>query len=240
MCENASLMGQYPSQIIPTHFNMDPFWFDQPSILFDVERLIEFFPTNKMTLAEKLNALVRFSIYASILLYLSTNQLIWVYIPFVMLIMSHIIYTNFPKTKREMSGAEILNQVGAGKDDLELLNNYVLDKNGKLCQQPTKNNPFMNVLISDYMDAPNRPAACNPENPEIMEKINQHFNHNLYRNINDVWERGNSQRQFVVNPTTTIPNDRESAMNWFYKTGPTCKDGNLDQCMRYEDVRFQR
>lgn len=194
----------------------DPFWFDHPSILLQTNRLTEFFPTTVMTMAEKLNAIVRFSVYASILLYLSTHELIWVYIPFVTMIMSHIIYLNHPKPDRELSGAEILEQVGGGKDNLELLHNYKLDKNGQLCQQPTKNNPFMNVLISDYLDAPNRPPACNPEDPEVAKEIEHHFNHNLYKDINDVWNRGNSQRQFVVNPSTTIPNDRDSAMKWFY------------------------
>ena len=194
----------------------DPFWFDKPRILVQVDRLTEFFPNESMNLGEKLNAMVRFSVYASILLYLSTSDLIWVYIPFVTMIMSHLIYINYPKPDRELSGAEILEQVGGSKDNLELLHNYKVDKDGQLCQQPTKNNPFMNVLISDYLDAPNRPPACNPDDPKIAEQIDQHFNHNLYKDINDVWDKGNSQRQYIVNPSTTIPNDRASAMKWFY------------------------
>ena len=46
----------------------DIFWYYNPSILWDKERLIEFFPNPDLSLAEKLNALVRLSFYIAIIL----------------------------------------------------------------------------------------------------------------------------------------------------------------------------
>ena len=36
----------------------DPFWFDDMSILFSKDRLVEFFPTEDMSLGEKLNSII--------------------------------------------------------------------------------------------------------------------------------------------------------------------------------------
>ena len=58
----------------------DNFWLIDYRILFYKERLTDFFPTIKMTLIEKLNAVFRLSIYLSILLYLITNNYQYIYI----------------------------------------------------------------------------------------------------------------------------------------------------------------
>ena len=58
----------------------DPFWLNDYKILFYKEKLTEFFPTIQMTLIEKLNAIFRMSIYLSILLYLLTNNYLYLYV----------------------------------------------------------------------------------------------------------------------------------------------------------------
>ena len=54
--------------------NTDPFWSGTPEILFQKNRLSEFYISNDMTTNEKLNAIVRFFIYACILSILYTNK----------------------------------------------------------------------------------------------------------------------------------------------------------------------
>ena len=100
---------------------------------------------------------------------------------------------------------------------------------GRLCQLPNKNNPYMNVLVSDYSARPERPPACT----DAKDKIEDNFNIHLYRNVNDIWNKNNSQRQFYTNPATTIPNDRDSFMKWCWKTTAVCKDGDQEACNRY-------
>ena len=54
--------------------DIDNFWFDEPEILIRKDRLIEFFPTEKMHYKEKLNAIVRLSVYASLIIYLNKKN----------------------------------------------------------------------------------------------------------------------------------------------------------------------
>ena len=55
-------------------YHHDAFWYDDPKVLVAQERLLEFAPSNKMNEDEKMNAVVRFSIYLAILLLvLGTN-----------------------------------------------------------------------------------------------------------------------------------------------------------------------
>jgi len=58
----------------------DPFWFNDYKILFYKENISNFFPSYNMTLIEKLNAIFRMSIYLSIILYLFTNNYLYLYI----------------------------------------------------------------------------------------------------------------------------------------------------------------
>ena len=61
----------------------DLFWKDDISILYNVDRLTEFFPSSDMNFDEKPNALVRLCTYAGILLYLyKFNLLTWFCRPF--------------------------------------------------------------------------------------------------------------------------------------------------------------
>ena len=52
----------------------DKFWYNDYTILFEKDRLIEFIPNNTMTLTEKLNSLVRFSIYLAIILFIYNRK----------------------------------------------------------------------------------------------------------------------------------------------------------------------
>ena len=50
--------------------------------------------------------------------------------------------------------------------------------------------------------------------------------------INDIYERNFSERQFYTVPATTIPNDRKSYEQWLYYRDKTCKENNGIQCYK--------
>jgi hypothetical protein len=53
-----------------------------------------------------------------------------------------------------------------------------------------------------------------------------------YSDPTDVFGKSQSQRQFVTQPSTTVPNDQKSYQEWLYKIpGKTCKEGNAEACM---------
>ncbi len=109
--------------------------------------------------------------------------------------------------------------------------NYYRDKT---CRKPTVENPFANIVFADYLDAGNIAEPCNVDNKSIQKSMNQLYNSNIYRNIEDVFERENSQRVFYTVPITTVPNKQTEFADWLYKTGPTCKE-NSSNCTYYEE-----
>jgi hypothetical protein len=108
----------------------------------------------------------------------------------------------------------------------------------------TKNNPFMNVLVTDYKDNPNRDAEISKhvyfdnddKRQEIQKTIKHNFKNNLYKDVSDVFGRMNSERQFYTTPITTIPNDQGNFAKWLYGRPKTCKENNGDQC--YKNISF--
>jgi hypothetical protein len=204
----------------------DPFWYDDISIIWKKERLNEFFPSASHTLEERFNAMLRLSLYISVILYVYHNNYKYFYIAFGVALFTFYIYKNRPANKQ----AGELKQI----EEFE----------GKKCVRPTLDNPFMNVTMKDYMNIKDnsiveRDPACDISDPEIKKEIEENFNNNLYRDVDDVFGKMNSQRQFYTMPSTTIPNKQDEFAKWLYLAPKTCKEDN-DYCLRYEDVRAKR
>jgi hypothetical protein len=96
---------------------------------------------------------------------------------------------------------------------------------------PTAANPFMNVLISEIKYNPTRPPAADVTKPDMNDSLDSYFRVQWASDPTDVFGRSQSQRQFVTMPSTSIPNDQGSFMNWLYKIpGKTCKEGGRQAC----------
>jgi hypothetical protein len=96
---------------------------------------------------------------------------------------------------------------------------------------PTARNPFMNVSIDEYKYNPMRPPAAQIDNLPIRMELDDFFRTEFTRDPTDVFGRTQSQRQFITEPASTIPNDGGSFQNWLYKIpGKTCKEGGREAC----------
>ena len=192
--------------------NTSKVWFQNLNSLFNEKNKQIFFPKRNMILEEKLNSIMRLSIYIAIILVLYTQNIQYIYIPIFIGILTYIIYKN--------------------RDNRDNFTDY----NYKYIE-PTVNNPFMNILSTDYIDNPNRESINKKPNLnlDINSIINKKFNKNLYKDFSDVFEKENSQRQFYTTPITTIPNKQTKFANWLYNRGPTCKEGNGKQCIKNID-----
>jgi hypothetical protein len=202
--------------------NSDPFWFNDYSIIFERDRLTEFFPSHDMSYIEKLNAILRFSLYTAVVIYVYNRNSNVIFIPFITGLITLYLFKYYRDTN-------------TGKSLEELENIHVE------CTSPKKDNPFMNVLMSDYTQEPERAPACDITKNSIKEDAEDHFEYNLYRDVSDVWNRTASQRQFYTMPNTTIPNKQKEFAEWLYKTNSTCKE-NPKNCARLiaEDIRSNR
>ena len=208
---------------------MESFWYDDITVLFDKSKLQKYIPLKSYSKEEKLNSIVRISIYASLLFVFLTGNINYIFIAIFGLVLTLIIYSNFEqKVNRKLN------------KNIENYNNYKNDKELKKykvkpskyldsCVLPTNNNPFMNPLISEKA---NKKKACRTYNNEKIKKVvDDKFSRGLFKDINSVYDRENSQREFYTLPSTGIPNDQEAFGKWLYGTPKTCKEGNGNQCV---------
>ena len=198
----------------------DLFWYNDFSILFKYSRLDEFFPSKDMTIEEQLNSIVRLSFYISIILVIYTKNINNLYITIIVLLFTYFAYTKSDYNNKFINISNKSNDLNS-------------DLNKKKFVAPTKNNPFMNIMIDDYKKNPNRESlnkANNYINNKLNKQISEKFNHNLYSDFDKIYNVKNAQRQFYTTPVTTIPNEQSKFANWLYKTPPTCKEGNGIQC----------
>jgi hypothetical protein len=98
--------------------------------------------------------------------------------------------------------------------------------------RPTAPNPFMNVLLDEIKYNPTRPPAADISNPSVNDALDAFFRVQWASDPTDVFGRSQSQRQFVAQPSTSIPNDAGSYQDWLYKIpGKTCKEGGRQACL---------
>lgn len=114
----------------------------------------------------------------------------------------------------------------------------VINYDNATCRKPTTENPFMNPTIIDY-DNEFPPQACNSDDEDIKELVEETFNQSLYMDIDDMFNIKNSQRQFYTIPMPAVPNDQKGFGEWLYNAPLTCKQDN-EQCLRYVDLRYER
>lgn len=101
---------------------------------------------------------------------------------------------------------------------------------------PTSRNPFMNLLVDEYKYNPNRPSAAPVDDPTVKQTMDDYFRIQWYSDPTDVFGKNQGQRQFITQPSTTVPNDQGSFANWLYKIpGKTCKEGGRDACLAGTD-----
>ena len=101
---------------------------------------------------------------------------------------------------------------------------------------PTSRNLFMNVLLEEIKYNPGRPAAAPVDNPSVKQTLDDYFRVQWFSDPTDVFGKNQSQRQFVTQPSTTVPNDQGAFADWLYKIpGKTCKEGGREACLAGTD-----
>lgn len=167
-----------------------PFWYSDPSVLFRSDTWMTFVPTPAMTVPEALNAIVRFSVYLSVLLFLTSLDP-W-YVLIVPLVMGVTIGLNawFPEAKK-MTESFVSSYVGTEQT------------------MPSADNPFMNPSLVDIHTNTNRPPAADVTRLDVRDKVNATFaqTSNLYMDTTDVFDLVQAQRNFH-----TVPEDDHAGL----------------------------
>lgn len=205
---------------------MEKIWFKDIKNFINEYNYDKFFPSGSMSYNEKLNSLVRLSVYFSILVIIIKKEPNILFVPIITAIFTFFLYRNEHKKRKNE------------EEFFDRMNLYRDQNTNELCYRPTPNNPFMNILMSDYSQNPKRTKACNISHGPIRQKAQRYFNRNLYRDVSDVFQKNASDRNFITMPSTTIPNDDGAFKNFLYDIKTTCKEGNGDVCYanRYRHV----
>ena len=182
------------------------FWLNDPTILFNKEYITELWPTEKLSLAAKLNAITRTVIILGILGYLVTRSFKIPISAAVTLIILIIIYKTQKNRKKKDRYTKNLVKEGFA--------NRPLDQNTQeQFTRPVPSNPLMNVLLPEISDNPTRNAAAPSFNPVVEEEINESAGNvgidpRLFVDLGDKLSFENSMRQFHTTANTKITNDR--------------------------------
>ena len=106
------------------------------------------------------------------------------------------------------------------------------------CYRPNKDNPLMNVLVSDIGYNPERKKACDIKH--VKNDIQKYINRSRYTNAFDILADDSRERQFYTTAITTVPNNQHDYANWLYKDKQdTCKT-NPRFCDVPHDIRHDR
>lgn len=193
----------------------DKFWSEDPLILFDTTRLTEFWVSKDMTDIEKLNALMRLSIYTSILLSVYNKNPKYLVIILVTSVITFLINryglvsSNCPENFENENGVEITT-----KERLKF-------------RTPTINNPYMNSTVYDRQDpAKHKRAIPYQNNSEkslvVKEEIKEKFRYGIPEDYNDIYGLDGNQREFYTMPGEFTAYDKhdESRIFFFGKNDP--------------------
>jgi len=205
------------------------FWGENPNVLIGSE----WFPVETMSYAQKLNAVTRFVVVSTALLFLFTHNLRVLLVSALTMAAIWVIYY-FPLNKE---GFKYISPTEALLENVEIPN---------LFDTISSTNPLGNVLMTDYDAAANKKPAPpsytqhsqaaivnqtkqmvaenNPQQPDIADK--------LYQSLDDQLSLEQSLRPFFSNPSTTIPNDQGAFADFCYGSMVSCKEGNPFACAR--------
>ena len=147
-----------------------PFWFNQIDILYDKNYLLEIFPVKEYDLIRKLNAVFRFSIYYSLIVYFYNRSTNMFAVPIITALITYAIWYKHKDIQVSNMQNKLKNDVSVTADPY----NYN-------CNLPTRNNPFMNPSFMDVSADKPLPKACSSyDNKGVQRRMETNFNSLIY------------------------------------------------------------
>ena len=230
----------------------NPIWFNDPTILFDKESILQLWPSKEMTFEEKLNSISRLVILMSILGFIITGNWKLIIIGVVTLA---IIFTIYKLRKQQLVSSMIKKEgFSVGPSDTMITNPVTLEKVLKSEFHPTtKKNPFGNVLLTDIVDKPNRKAAAPSFNPDVYDDINKmvkkqtqmlnpgiiNTNKQLYGDLKDNYDLDNSMMRFYSTANTRVENDQGAYAKYLYGALYSAKENTPEGAMMREKDSYR-
>jgi hypothetical protein len=228
-----------------------PFWSNDPTILFNKDYILQLWPLQQMTVEAKLNSISRLVIILSLLGFIFTRN--WNLIIIAILTLA-IIFTIYKFRKQSIVSSLVEKEPFSVNPSISdpsfapslsatTTNPVTLETLLRKDFHPTtKKNPFGNVLLTDIMDSPNRPAAAPSFNPDVYDEIDiavkkqtQMLNpgiinssKQIYGDLKDNYDLDNSMMQFYSTANTRVCNDQGAYAEYLYGNMPSSKSSGPD------------
>lgn len=228
-----------------------PFWAENPNILMNPTYLTEFFPSGDMSYNQKMNAITRMILVLTLFIYFITGKTRSIL--FGILSIGLVYLVHYYSVDRKKQKTDTFTGLGGQtKKDSPAL--AVLGEKAdsdliaptEVFQQPSANNPFSNVLLTDLNGNPEKKPAppayndqtnqnillaakeavmiANPGQPDISDK--------LFKDLGEQLTFEQSMRQFYSTPSTTTPDDQKAFAEFCYGSMISCAEGNKFACAR--------
>jgi hypothetical protein len=181
----------------------EPIWTSDPSILFSTQTWQKFVPTADMDVPTALNSVVRFTIYFSIVLFVATGKQSYLVAIPIVLATTAVFAKIFPTTRA-------LVETFGGMLPQESTVSYTM---------PTKENPFMNPMLTEINDNPNRPDSAPIGRSDVKKEIESNFQKttDIYMDTSDRFDLAQSMRTFTTLQSAKIPNDQDAFLKLLAK-----------------------
>jgi hypothetical protein len=139
---------------------------------------------------------MRFTIYFTAILFLTTRNINYIVLLPIVAFLTYVLHVLYPN----------------GKKLEAFLNKEILT-------MPTPNNPFMNVLLTDIQDNPDRGDAAPITNREVRAKVAAAFQHtnDIYMDTSDAFDQAQAMRTFHTLQSAKVPNDQDGFLAWLSK-----------------------
>jgi len=223
-----------------------PFWSENPNILFDQKYILEFFPVEGMTYNQKLNSITRVVVLLTIIGFTITRSMRLLLISLLTISAIYFMHYYHNQEKEKKKEKKVRFEEGFEGPAKAYYNDNNLQIPDNVFTNPDDENPFSNVLVTDYDYNPNKKPAppsfnssvndnilkqakqlvinANPDQPDIADK--------LFKDLGEQYVFEQSLRPFHSNPSTTIPNDQGAFAEFCYGGMISCKEGNKFACAR--------
>lgn len=167
----------------------ETFWYTEPNVLFRQDTWYTFVPQPNMSVRESLNAVVRFSVYLAVLLFVTSRDPWYLLLIPVVMVATIFLHRVFPEAKKIVTEGFASGPVVTGHTGSER-------------SRPTADNPFMNPMLTDILDNPDRPPAAVITSLGVRDEVNKAFaqTSNIYMDTTDLFNLVQSQRNFHAVP----------------------------------------
>jgi hypothetical protein len=163
----------------------DPVWYRRVGVLLRRDRMFEFWPNPMHTRAEKVNAIVRFALYASVAAYLTSRRPRYLLVGFVSILAISLAHARMPDPVPAAHPAAAMEGPQGTRG----------------IRKPTPDNPFGNPLAgtSAHGDGLRNPPA-DTEDGTLEAQRDALAQKGLFMNFEDAWKAYSAERQYYTLP----------------------------------------